>query len=201
MHCFTHVALLAALVLGGCAPAERERSGAAPDTTGDAIALDRPEHPIVPLGGGDTLRLERVTLERARLEPSAPTPQVAVTPAEPSLEPPVPEPGSDEPPAPEPPAEGAADERTLLPPIARGLPASPIAGRGGRVTLDVRVDEQGDVSDALFVESDADSVTVHAAIAAAEAVRYHPALLGGQPIAVWTRQVIEVRRGRGSVTR
>jgi len=28
-------------------------------------------------------------------------------------------------------------------------------------------------------------------------VRYHPALLGGRPTAVWTRQVFGVERGRG----
>jgi TonB family protein len=190
---FTFFLLIAGLAVGGCARAPRERANVLSDSAAAAIALDRPERPIVPLGGGDTLRLERVTLERAGLEISPPPPQVAVTPAEPSPEPPAPEPG--EPPAPEPADQGPADARTLLPPIARGAPTTPIAGRGGRVTLDVRVDEQGDVSDVLFVESDADSGTVRAAIEAAGAVRYHPALLGGRPVAVWTRQVLEVKRG------
>ena len=193
MQRFTFFLLSVGLALGGCARAPRERANVLPDSAAAAIALDRPERPIVPLAGGDTLRLERVTLERAGLEISPPPPQVVVAPAEPSPEPPAPE--ADEPPAPEPAVPGPADARTLLPPIARGAPATAIAGRGGRVTLDVRVDEQGDVSDALLVESDADSATVHTAIEAAEAVHYHPALLGGRPVAVWTRQVLEVRRG------
>lgn len=194
MHCFTSILLIAALGLGGCAPAPRKQAAAAPDrSTGAAIALDRPERPIVPLAGGDTLRLERVTLQRALLTGAATPPKVAISPAAPALEPPAPE--SDEPPPAESTAGNGTDTRTLLPPIPRGAPATAIAGRGGRVTLDVRVDEEGDVSDALLVDSDADSNTVRAAIEAAEAIRYHPALLGGRPIAVWTRQVIEVRRG------
>jgi len=195
VHRCAFVILAAVLAVVGCARS-RERANALPDSTAAAIALDRPERPIVPLAGGDTLRLERVTLERSNLDLSSPPTQVEVTPAEPAPEPPVPEPG--EPPAPAPAEPGPADPRTLLPPIPRGVPATAIGGRGGRVTLDVRVDELGDVSDALLVQGDADSLTVRAAILAAEAVRYHPALLGGRPIAVWTRQVIEVRRGRAA---
>jgi TonB family protein len=183
-----------ALVLGpaACARAPRERSSEAPDrATGSVIAQDRPEHMVVPLAGAGTLTLERTAIERASLEN---VPPVAVTPASPTLEPPVPEPA--EPPAPA--VEHApADPASLKAPIARGLAAVPRAGRGGRVTLDVRVDEQGDVSDALLVGSDADSLTIAAATEAALAMRYHPALLGGKPVAVWTRQVIEVKRGPG----
>lgn len=199
MQRFTFILLIVGLALGGCARAPRERANVLSDSAAAAIALDRPERPIVPLAGGDTLRLERVTLERGSLDRAAPIPGVAVSPAEPSPEPPSPEPG--EPPAPEPAAPGPADARTLLPPIARGAPSTTIAGRAAdakqaraHVTLDVRVDEQGDVSDAILVESDADSATVQTAIGAAEAVRYHPALLGGRPVAVWTRQVLEVRK-------
>ena len=199
---FTTFLLATALALCGCARSPRERANTLPDSAAAAsIALDRPERPIVPLAGGDTLRLERVTLDRANLDLSTPPPQVEVTPAEPLPEPPLPEPG--EPPAPEPAAPGPANSRSLLPPLPRGVPATEIAGRAAdarrgpaHVTLDVRVDERGDVSDALLVESNADSLTVRAAIDAAEAVRYHPALLGGTPIAVWTRQVIEVRKGK-----
>jgi hypothetical protein len=42
----------------------------------------------------------------------------------------------------------------------------------------------------LLVSSEGDSLTISAATDAALAVRYHPALLGGRPVAVWTRQVI-----------
>ena len=198
---FTNLVLLIGLALGGCARNSGERANALPDSaTAATIALDRPERPIVPLAGGGTFRLERVSIARGALERAAPIPAVAVTPAEPSPEPPAPEPGA--PPAPEARAPGPADARTLQPPIPRGAPSTTMDGRAadpGRavahVTLDVRVDEHGDVSDALLVESDADSLTVRTAIEAAMGVRYHPALLGGKPVAVWTRQVLEVRRG------
>jgi len=182
-----------ALVLGACARAAREHASNAPDSAASAIALDRPERPLVPLAG--TFRLERVAIERSRLAHEASPPQVEVTPAEPQPEPPGAEPA--EPPAPEPSGATPMEERELKPPIPRGVPPKIAAGRGGQVTLDVRVDESGDVSDALLVEADADSLGVHAAIEAAESVRYHPALLGGRPTAVWTRQVFGVERGRG----
>lgn len=188
------VILAAVLALGGCSRTASERANTLPDSAAAAIAMDRPERPIVPLAGGDTIRLERVTLGRSNLDLSAPPTPVVVTPAVLSPEPPVPEPG--EPPAPSSTEPWSPDPRKLLPPIPRGVPATAIGGKGGHVTLDVRVDEQGDVSDALLVESDADSLTVHAAISAAEAVRYHPALLDGRPIAVWTRQVIEIQKPR-----
>ena len=186
---------------GACTRAPDESVHSAPDRVADsAIALDRPERPLVPLAGAGALRLERVSLERARLD--APLPTVPVAPAGPIQEPPVPE-------IVEPPsgagaqsggdAQSGADARALKPPIARGAPATAFDGQGaahrtGHVTLDVRVDENGDVSDALLVESDADSATVRTAIETAMSVRYHPALLGGKPIAVWTRQVYDVRR-------
>ena len=194
--------LLAGLVLGACARSGRERPSVVPDSAAAAaILLDRPERPLVPLAGGGTLRLERVSMARGSLDRAAPVPPVAIAPAEPSPEPPVPEPG--EPPAPEPVAQGPEDARTLQPPIPRGAPSTTVDDRAAQagherahVTLDVRVDEQGDVSDALLVESDADSLTVHAAIEAAMGVHYHPALLGGKPVAVWTRQVLDVGRRR-----
>jgi TonB family protein len=158
-----------------------------------SIALDRPERPLAPLP--DAFRLERVAVERSHLEHGPVSPQVEVTPAEPQPAPPSPELG--EPPAPEPVRAATMETRELKPPIPRGMPPNIAAGRGGRVTLDVRVDENGDVSDVLLVGSDADSLAVRAAIEAASSVRFHPALLGGKPTAVWTRQMFEVRRGRG----
>ena len=176
----------------GCArPSRAPASAPADSTTSASIARDRPERVIVPLAGAGTLTLERTAIERVALDRP---PVVDVAPAAPALEPPVPEPA--EPPAPAAPEPGPADPQSLKPPIARGAATRVAGGRGGRVTLDVRVDEQGDVSDALLVESDADSLTVAAATEAALAMRYHPALLGGKPVAVWTRQVIDVRRGR-----
>jgi len=187
--------LLLGFGLGACARARHDHASTAPDSgAAAAIALDRPERPLVPLAG--TFRLERVAIERSRLQHEASPPQVEVKPAEPQPPPPSAVPA--EPPSSEPSGAAAREERELKPPIPRGEPPKIAAGRGGHVTLDVRVDENGEVSDALLVEADADSLGVLAAIEAAESVRYHPALLGGRPTAVWTRQVFGVGRGRGS---
>ena len=68
-------------------------------------------------------------------------------------------------------------------------------GHGGSVTLGVRVDETGEVSDVQLVETDADSTTVLAVSNASLALRYYPALLGTRHVAVWTRQVFQVAPG------
>ena len=163
---------------------------------------------MVPLAGAGAgmFTLERVAIERADLphaaapppnvEPSAPRPGGATL----ELPPPPAEPG--EPPATSELQADSPDARSLAPPIPRGAPSVVSDGPGtrakhgwGRVTLDVRVDERGEVSDALLVDSDADSLTVLAALDAASRLTYHPALLGGRPVAVWTRQLFEVKRG------
>ena len=194
--------IVIALTIGACTRAPRERAerlragGSLDSSTAAAIALDRPEHMVVPLAGTGTLTLEHVSVERSRLGRASPALEVPVDPGQ--LSPPLPPAEPDERPAPPERAPGPGDARSLQPPIPIGAPL-PSAGspRGaGRVTLDVRVDENGEVSEALPVESNGDSVIVRAAIDAAMAVRYHPALLGGRPIAVWTRQVIDVGRAR-----
>jgi len=175
------------LLLSACSRPSREPVSTAAERAAvdsAAIAADRPERLVLPLApaGAGRMRVERVGIER--IAPAA----VALDPA-----PPLPEPG--EPPAPEPSAH-APDTASLKPPIARGLPSLPSGGRGGRVTLDVRVDEDGEVSDVELVETDADSATVAAATRAAFGVRYHPALLGDRRVAVWCRQVFDVKRAR-----
>jgi len=141
----------------------------------EAIARDRPARlvmPLAPLGAG-RVAIERVAPLRASLDLPPP-------PAEPS----------------EPPAAAAApapaETPELKPPIPRGSPHLAVSGRGGKVTLDVRVDETGSVSDVELVETDADSLTVLAATNAALASRYFPALLGERRVPVWTRQVFDV---------
>ena len=181
--------LLVLLCLGACSCSRAShdgesapRSRAAADSA--AIARDVPERIAMPLApeGSGSMVVERVGVAR-------------VDPAEAPLDlaPPVAEPG-------EPPVAPAVSEEqdpsSLKPPIARGVPTLPRGGRGGRVTLDVRVNEDGEVSDVELVETDADSATVAAASRAAYDVRYHPALLGTQRVAVWCRQVFEVKRGR-----
>jgi len=192
---------LIALVALSCARPRAEKRAPGTDPAAE-IARDRPERLVVPLAGaGDgVFTLEEGAIERAELpraaappphvEPSAPRPGGGATL---DLPPPPAEPG--EPPANSEPEAESPDARTLLPPIPRGAPGVVSGGSGGRVTLDVRVDERGEVSDALLVEADADSLAVLAALDAASRLTYHPALLGGRPVAVWTRQRFEVERG------
>lgn len=86
----------------------------------------------------------------------------------------------------------------LLPPILR-TPASLELPRGRgkqleRVELDVRVDEHGNVSDALWAGGTDDSLLVSAAIASALGMHFYPALQAGRPVAVWCRQRYEFGR-------
>lgn len=61
-------------------------------------------------------------------------------------------------------------------------------GARGTVELDVRVGEDGSVSDALWAGGSSDSTLVSAAIDCALAMRFYPALQAGKPVAVWCRQ-------------
>ena len=143
------------------------------------IAADRPERWVVrfaPPARGE-VALERVAPARAELDLPLPPADIGEPPE-----------ASDGPRAEGPPA--------LKAPIARGLPRVPRGGAGGRVTVDVRVDEHGDVTDAELVESEADSLTVAAALSAARELRYYPAMLGDQRVPVWCRQVFDVQRRR-----
>jgi TonB family protein len=157
---------------------ERARAGA-PTVKEETLARDESERIVMPLAppGTGEWRVEQVAPARAELDPPLP----AAEPGDPDTLPA---------------REPVADPGALQPPIARGFPRLLRAGGGGRVTLDVRVDEQGEVSDVELVASDADSAMVAAATAAAFATRYHPARLGGRAVAVWSRQVFDVRRGR-----
>ena len=177
--------LFASVALAGCGsrtePVSREARTPATDSA--LIAADRPERLVMPFAppAHGQLVVEKVAPARATLD----------------LAPPQAEP-SEPPSAVETRQEDANAE--LKAPIARGAPQVPRAagarGRGGKVTFDVRVSEAGEVTDVELVGSDADSLTVEAARRAAWELRYHPALLRGQPIAVWCRQVFDVERSR-----
>jgi TonB family protein len=91
--------------------------------------------------------------------------------------------------SPPPPRPLVVDE-DLKPPILRTA-APLVVPRGasrGTVELDVRVDEDGTVSDALWAGGSSDSILVEAAIGCAQAMRFYPALQSGRPVAVWCRQ-------------
>lgn len=154
------------------APGEAERRAA---SRAEARALaDRAQVLVLPrVEGAGPIVLERVTPTLANLDLPSPD-------AEPGEVPP-----------PEPSVRG---HEALKPPIPRGAPLVVTAAGAARVTLDVRVDEQGEVTDVLVVGCQGDSLAVPAAESAAFALRYHPALLGARPIAVWTRQSVDVKR-------
>ena len=182
------------LTIASCSRREphTDRTAPPPDTAAArAIARDQPERLVLPLAPAGSGRVSFAAVSPVReslavapvmpstLDLSPPPADIALPPADSAVA------------AVEP--AGALD---LKPPIPRGRPVLPRGGRGGAVTLDVRVDEAGEVSDVEMVATDADSATVRAAEDAAQRTRYFPALLGRRPVAVWTRQVFEVARGR-----
>jgi TonB family protein len=122
----------------------------------------------------------------ARVEPSRPA----------AIEPPLPSA------APESLAIGPAEpprlevDEDLKPPIQRrAAPLHvPARARAASVELDVRVDEQGRVSDAMWAGGSADSALVRAATECALAMEFFPALQGGRPVAVWCRQRFDFGR-------
>lgn len=85
----------------------------------------------------------------------------------------------------------------LQPPVLRapaGLRTPP--GRraaGDWVDLDVRVDETGAVSEAIWMDGSADTALVAAARSCALSMRFYPALRAGRPVAVWCRQRFDFR--------
>ncbi|MEO5987446.1 MAG: energy transducer TonB [Candidatus Eisenbacteria bacterium] len=179
---------LVLLLLAGCGrdggrPASRAVHAELPIS----ILADSAERLSMPAArqGRDAASQPRLTLQR-------------VSPSRAALEIPLPDAAPALPPAADPDqmqGEGLVVDDDLRPPIARSAAAFTLKGaRPGWVELDVRVDEQGEVSDAVVVEAAADSATQAGAIEAAYAVRFHPASLRGRAVAVWCRQRFEVRR-------
>ena len=173
------------IVLAVLSCTRRGPAAARPETLSDsaaarAIERDRPERLVLPLApaGAGQVAYQGVAPARAQLDLPPPAAEVAEPPASPAAEP----------------SEPSALQ--LKPPIPRGSPRVEASGRGGKVTLDVRVDETGAVTDVALVGTDADSLTVLAATNAALGARYYPALLGDRRVAVWTRQEFDVTRGR-----
>lgn len=88
---------------------------------------------------------------------------------------------------PAPPALAVDDN--LKPPLPRArTPLAVPAGARGFVELDVRVDEEGRVSDALWGGGSEEPALVRAATDCAHGMRFYPALRAGRPVAVWCRQ-------------
>jgi TonB family protein len=184
--------LLLALALPSCGhrTAPASRSVPADTAVARAIARDRPQRLVLPLApaGAGRMSFAAVAPARADLDSVAAGNALDLPPPAAEIAPPPMDTTA--------PAADGSGTPELKPPIPRGTPRLARGGRGGSVTLDVRVDEAGEVSDVVIVSTDADSATVRAAENAAEALRYFPALLGQRRVAVWTRQVFEVARGR-----
>ncbi len=175
--------LVLAALLAGCgrAPAAR-RAESLPRVLPLELLADRaPDASLPPahLSPAPPARLELLRIATEREGVGAPPPEAA--PAEP--------PTSAEQ------AERLPSDDRLRPPLPRTRTALRLAGGRGRwVELDVRVDESGAVSDAELAGGDADSALVRAAITAARATRWFPALRAGRAVAVWSRQRFEVGR-------
>lgn len=181
-----HTLLMFGLLLGGCgertaSPESREVGDALPIS----VLADSAEGAGLPparMGSApDEARLTLVRIAPLRADVRAPLP--------------VPEPAAPE--AAEPRAPEASRDDELRPPIPRGPAIVRLSGsRTGWLELDVRVDENGEVTDAIAVSGDADSATVRAATEAALAMRWFPAVRRGQPVPVWCRQRFETGPGR-----
>jgi TonB family protein len=144
----------------------------------------------------DTGRTERLTVAPPVASGVGPPPSARVwlaqvtptraTPIEAPL--PVPSPSEVEEPAPSPPPL-ELDPR-LEPPLPRHVATLrvPRHVRRASVDLDVRVAEDGSVSDALWAGGSADSALVEAAIECARSMTFFPARQAGRAVAVWCRQ-------------
>lgn len=116
---------------------------------------------------------------------------VRIAPDRDGIRAPLPEPEPSVPPA-DSRADAPVEDDRLRPPIPRGPLALRLPrARPGRVELDVRVDEHGEVTEVVPVAGDADAATIAAAVEAARRVRWYPATRRGQPVAVWCRQHVD----------
>ena len=169
--------MLAALVVLGCG---RERGARAPAASAVAdsggLLADRPRDGGLPAVPPDSIAPPPLTALRIAL----PVPESDVPP---------PEAAPAEPPAATDAVERLPVDDALRPPIPRTTPRRRVGPRArGWIELDVRVDERGEVTEAVFVNGTGDSASVRAAIVAARALRYYPARQAGKPVAVWCRQ-------------
>lgn len=180
-----HTPLMLALLACGCgARPERPAVREVGDTLAVTVLADTAEAASLPPAGIGVAEPPRYTLVR-------------IAAARADVRAPLPAPEPDVPAMREPAADAPAYDDDLRPPIARGPATVRLrASRRGWLELDVRVDENGEVSDAIAVGGDADSATVRAAIDAALGQRWYPATRRGRPVAVWCRQRFEAGPGR-----
>jgi len=63
----------------------------------------------------------------------------------------------------------------------------------------VRVDETGEVTDALWTDGSTDSMLVQVATECALSMKFYPALQVGRPVPVWCRQRFDFGGGRAEM--
>jgi TonB family protein len=184
---FATLLLLVGLALSACSagcgrrPARAERASL-PRPLPIAILSDTAIGAALPLARFAAPTTSRLTLLR-------------VTRSRAGAEPPLPVPEPEAPPVSEEARERLPVDDALRPPMPLGATTLHLPGvRAGVVVLDVRVDEDGAVTDAQPAEDTGDSALAQAAIEAALRVRYRPATLAGRPVAVWCRQRFEIGR-------
>ena len=177
-------ALIAAYVAISCARPEVRGPDAAAPRNGEPMSLE--VRVVRDTGRSETLRVappSEVAVWVARVAPSRP--------AALDLPPPGAAPdtlvASDLPPPPALQVDPDLKAPILRTPAALHLPAQRARG-AAVVELDVRVDEEGNVSDALWAGGSPDSALVSSAIESALGMRFFPALHAGRPVAVWCRQ-------------
>lgn len=177
-RCVRAVALSSLLVVLGCGRgrAVEEAPRALPvDVFADtgrtyALRAEVPEVPVEQARGAAWLA--RVSPSRGAI-PEGP----AIDPGHETLSVPLPEPPS------------LVVEEGLKPPLPRTrVPLAVPAGASGSVELDVRVDEDGTVSDAVWAGGTREPAMVRAAVDCARAMRFYPAQRAGRPVAVWCRE-------------
>jgi len=170
------------LLAAGCARERAEAPPARPVALPVTVLADTGRAPSVP----------------ARVPPEARVWLASVTPARapaPSPEVPAPEPDSLPPGGDEGPVLQV--DPGLKPPVLRtpGSLLLPAGHAGGRVELDVHVDETGAVDEVAWATGSADTALVGAARRCALGMRFYPALRGGRPVAVWCRQRFDLKGG------
>lgn len=177
------VGLVAGVVAGaiaGCGPSPAPEPARSHDPVGLVVDVF-----------GDSGRSERWRRDTALAAPreTAAVWLARVSPSRAPAEPPLPVPESSAPALEPAPPPGLAIDPDLKPPILRA--PAPLHAPGslrGEVELDVRVDEEGLVSDAEWAGGSRDTALVRAATECALAMRFYPALREGAPVAVWCRQ-------------
>jgi hypothetical protein len=188
----TFIAILLALLAASCGRDSGRQGVAANSKAGSPMEL--PVRVLADTGRSQALRVappHEVSVWVARVSPSRPR-AVAMPPPTEAPDTLI---ASDLPPPP-----ALEVDPDLKPPILRTPAALHLPSARARipemVELDVRVDEEGSVSDALWAGGSADSARVAAAIESALAMRFFPALKAGRPIAVWCRHRFDFGAGR-----